>query len=160
MNEPCSGCGLMVPEGTRGCRAMFDELTVRQWYAPLAYPVRRMIVDTYAMQHPDEFCVSAKSLAAHLTGLCAALEHGDDPRLLRVLLAWLETRPPLAKPALPGTRGPVTIVETFQASCAEEVRAAADRWARSVWQACAPLQPQARAWIAEARALPARPDRR
>lgn len=159
MSEPCSGCGIVVPEGTRGCRAMFDELAVRQWYAPLAYPVRRMIVDTYALQHPDEFCASAKSLAAHLTGLCAALEHADHPGILRVLLDWLEAGPTLVKPVLPTTRGRVTIIETFEASCAEQVHATAGRWAHSVWEAHAPLQPQARAWVAEALARPSRPAR-
>jgi hypothetical protein len=160
MTEPCTGCGIVVAEGTRGCRTMFDELSIRQWYSPLAYPVRRMIVDTYAMQHPDEFCASAKSFAAHLTGLCAALEHADHPNLLRVLLEWLDSQPALVKPALPAHRGRVTIVDTCQASCVEEVHATADRWARSVWQACEALQPQARAWVAEALARPARPARR
>jgi hypothetical protein len=139
---------------------MFDELAVRQWYAPVAYPVRRMIVDTYAMQHPEEFCASAKSLVAHLTGLCAALEYADRSNVLRVLLEWLETRPTLVKPALPNSRGRVTIAETFEATCAEQVQATADRWARSVWEAYTPLQPQARAWVAEALARPSRPTRR
>lgn len=160
MTEPCTGCGLVVAEGTRGCRAMFDELSVRQWYTPLAYAVRRMIVDTYALQHPDEFCASAKSLVAHLTGLCAALERHDHPNILRVLLDWLETGPTLVKPALPAARGRITIVETFEATCAEQVHATSDRWARAVWDAYAPLQPQARAWVDEAIARSQRPARR
>jgi len=139
---------------------MFDELAVRQWYAPVAYPVRRMMVDTYALQHPDEFCASAKSLAAHLTGLCAALEHADHSNLLRVLLEWLETRATLVRPPLPTSRGRVTIAETFEATCAEQVHATADRWAHSVWEAYTPLQPRARAWVAEALARPSRPARR
>ena len=129
---------------------MFDELSVRQWYSPLAYPVRRMIVDTYALQHPDEFCASAKSLVAHLTGLCAAIEHRDHPNILRVLLEWLDAPPTLVKPALPSERGRVTIVETFEATCAEQVQATADRWARSTWEAYAPLHGLARGWVAEA----------
>jgi hypothetical protein len=162
VNQPCTGCGILAPEGTRGCRAMFDELAIRQWYSPLAYPVRRMMVDTYALQHPDEFCASAKSFAAHWTGLCAALEHAGHPNLLRVLLEWLDAQPALVKPQLPAQRGRVTIVDTYQASCVEEVHATADRWARSVWQAYEGLQPQARTWVAEALARPParRPARR
>lgn len=156
MNQPCTGCGILAPEGTRGCRAMFDELAIRQWYSPLAYPVRRMMVDTYALQHPDEFCASAKSLVAHLTGLCAAIEHREHPHLLRVLLEWLDSQPALVKPAFPAARGRVTIVSAYEASCVEEVHASADAWARSVWGAYAPLQPQARAWVAEALARPVR----
>jgi hypothetical protein len=139
---------------------MFDELTIRQFDAPVAYPLRRMIVDTYALQHPDEFCASAQSLVAHLTGLCAALEHPDHPNLLRVLLAWLDDRPVPDKPPIPRARGRVTIVDTYQADGAEAVRRAADRWARAVWEAYAPLHARARAWVAEALARPARPSRR
>jgi hypothetical protein len=138
---------------------MFDELTIRQFDAPVAYPLRRMIVDTYALQHPDEFCASAQSLVAHLTGLCAALEHAAHPNLLRVLLAWLEDRPVSVKPAIPRSRGRITIVDTFQAEGAEAVHVAADRWARAVWEAYAPLHALARAWVAEALARPSRPAR-
>jgi hypothetical protein len=156
----CSGCGVPRPEGTRGCRALFDALTIRQWDLPVAYPVRRMMVDTYALQHPDEFCVSAKSFAAHLTGLCAALEHADHPTVLRVLLAWLESRPALEKPALPTARGAVTIDVAVEAPDGERLVAAADRWARSTWEAYAALQPLARRWVDEAIRHPAATRRR
>lgn len=150
MDEACSGCGIVVPEGTRGCRAMFDLLTIRQWDRPVAYPVRRMMVDTYALQHPDEFCASAKSLFAHLTGLCAALEHPGQATLLEGLRRAIDGNPSLQKPALPPTRGTVTIAEVAGAPDAGQLVVAADRWARSVWEAYQPLHPLARRWVDDA----------
>ena len=147
MTLACSGCGMRDPEGTRGCRARFDELTIRRWDRPVPYPLRRMMVDTYALQHPEEFCVSAKSLAAHLTGLCAALEHADHPTILKLLQEWLDGGPSLEKPPLPSSCGAVTIAEALAAPDGERLAAAADRWARSTWEACAPLQPLARRWV-------------
>ena len=157
MLDTCSGCGLAVEEGTRGCRAMFDALTIRQWNAPVPYPLRRMMVDTYALQHPDEFCVSAKSFAAHLTGLCAALEHPSHPGLLKVLLEWLDARPALEKPALPSFRGRQTVAGPLEAPDAGRLREAAHTWARSTWDAYQPLHPLARRWVAAA--LAGRPAR-
>jgi len=146
----CSGCGLIGSAGTGGCRAMFDELAVRQWNEPVAYRIRRMMVDTYALQHPDDFCASAKSLAAHLTGLCAALEYPSHPTILRVLLRWLDGGATLVRPALPAARGALTVAEACGAPDAGTVVAAADRWARATWEAYAPLHPLARRWVAEA----------
>lgn len=151
VDEACSGCGIVVPEGTRGCRAIFDALTIRQWDRPVAHPVRRMLVDTYALQHPDEFCASAKSLFAHLTGLCAALEHPEPATLLEGLRRLLDGNPSLQKPALPRARGSTTIAEVAAAPDAGRVVAVADRWARSVWEAYQPLHPLARRWVEDAR---------
>jgi uncharacterized protein DUF5946 len=156
----CSGCSLVVPGGTGGCRAMFDELTVRQWDRPVAYRIRRMMVDTYSVQHPDEFCASAKSLAAHLTGLCAALEHASHPTILRVLLRWLDSGPTLVKPAIPSARGAVTVAEIFGVTGGEALIPAADRWARAAWDAYAPLHALARHWVGEALSQPVGPTRR
>jgi hypothetical protein len=70
----CSGCGVQIEGGTAGCRALFDGLALRR-FSELAYAqLQFKMVDTYAVQHPDEFCSSAKSLAAHLCGLCIAQE--------------------------------------------------------------------------------------
>ncbi len=58
----------MVPDGTAGCVALFEEVQVRD-YSDFRYArVYRKMVDTYCLQHPDRYCASAKSFAAHLTG--------------------------------------------------------------------------------------------
>lgn len=109
------------------------------------------MVDTYALQHPDEFCASAKSLFAHLTGLCAALEHPGHPTLLEGLRRAIDGAPSLQKPAVPRARGTMTIAEVAAAPDAAQLVAGADRWAWSVWEAWHPLHALAHRWVEDAR---------
>jgi hypothetical protein len=164
METTCSGCGLAVPGGTPACRAIFDDYIAGEWNNPISYRYHRMFVDTYCLQHPDQFCVSAKSFAAHLTGLCAAFEHKSHPSVLKAVNRWLNGNPSLTKPVLPAFRGAHTIAVVqakAQTEVQTEVQAAApqaeqnpfpiaqaiDRWARSTWEAYSSLHPQARLWI-------------
>lgn len=73
--EPCSGCGLVVPGGAAGCRALFEELLARDFTNSAYFRVHRMMVDVYSLQHPER--ASAKSLAAHLTNLCRLIGNGS-----------------------------------------------------------------------------------
>jgi len=110
----------------------------------IPYTVRRLAVDCYCLQHPDRYCVSAKSLAAHLTGACWALEFGGGEPGLKALQSWLNGRVPLAKPALPSSFGALTVADVAAAdSLAEGVEA----WARSTWEAYAGLHPTTRGWV-------------
>ena len=105
------------------------------------YTVRRLAVDAYCLQHPDRYCVSAKSLAAHLTGLCWAVEFGGGESGLKSLQAWLNGRVDLIKPPLPASFGRLTIAEV------EPTIPSIDRWAHSVWDAYSGLRETARAWV-------------
>jgi hypothetical protein len=122
METTCSGCGLAVPGGTPACRAIFDAYIAGEWNNPISYRYHRMFVDTYCLQHPDQFCASAKSLAAHLTGLCAAFEHKSHPSVLNAVNRWLSGNPSLTKPELPSFRGALTIA-VVQAKVQAEVEA-------------------------------------
>ena len=115
-----------------------------------SYASTRLTVDVYCLQHPERYCVSAKSLAAHLTGLAWALDNGGDERGLRTLQQWLNGRVQLVKPALPARRGEVTVAEMAAVRDADGYAPALDRWARSTWAAYAGLHETARAWIAQA----------
>ena len=60
------------------CQEMFDHLLARS-FSDLTYGrFHRIFVDLYSLQHPDKYCASAKSFAAHLTGLCCVMEHSCD----------------------------------------------------------------------------------
>ena len=59
-----------IKGGETGCQKIFEDLLARDFGNVLYFRSHRMLVDTYALQHPERYCVSAKSLAAHLTGLC------------------------------------------------------------------------------------------
>lgn len=122
MDTICSGCGLAVPGGTPACRLIFDDYIAGEWNNPISYRYHRMFVDTYCLQHPDQFCASAKSFAAHLTGLCAAFEHKSHPSVLNAVNRWLSGNPSLTKPELPSFRGALTIA-VVQAQVQAEVEA-------------------------------------
>jgi hypothetical protein len=145
----CSGCGLVVEGGVEGCQAIFDDESARE-YADIRFAARRrMVVDTYCLQHPERYCASATSLAAHLTGLCIAMEHrGREEELNAAIQRWLSRRPELEKPPLPERRGPLTIAAVRAATELVDHRAAVDGWARGTWDAYRALHPIARAWVA------------
>jgi hypothetical protein len=108
----------------------------------------RTIVDCYSVQH-DKYILSARSLAAHLTGVCIAVEHRGDAALLRAVQGWLGRTRDLAKPAVPSRRGDVTIDDVITAA-PEERHAVVGWWAAAAWAAWAEHQGLARSWIAAA----------
>ena len=148
MEEACEGCGFTVEGGTAGCQRTFDEFRAREMseLAP-SYTATRLTVDVYCLQHPDRYCVSAKSLAAHLTGVGWAVERGGGEWGLRALQRWLDSRPQLTKPRLPAHRGKLTIADVAGAPDTDGYLAAQERWARSTWAAYAGLHETARGWI-------------
>jgi hypothetical protein len=149
--EPCSGCGLVVAGGAAGCQLLFEQL--RSWeYAELGstYQSQRLTVDTYCVQHPDRYCVSAKSLAAHLTGVCWALEYGGHQSGLKSLQRWLDGPTRIEKPQVPSFRGEVTIADICCPPDAGTYASGIHRWAHSAWGAYSSLHPIARRWVEEA----------
>jgi hypothetical protein len=145
----CTGCGLLVVDGTDGCQRLFDDESVREYGNVQFAARRRMVVDTYCLQHPERYCASAISLAAHLTGLCIALEYrGRETALNDAVGRWLSRRPQLNKPAIPSTRGPqLTIADVIAATDVIDHRAVTERWARGTWAAYATLHSLAREWV-------------
>jgi len=112
----CSGCGLTAPGGAAGCEAIFHEMVARDFSDALRFRVHRMMVDTYSLQHPDRYCASARSFAAHLTGLCAILESGASRAVGDELLRrWLDGNVRLQRPVTPRFRGELTIAHVREA---------------------------------------------
>ena len=149
--ETCGGCGLIIGGGSEGCRATFDRIALPTPGDNRFLPWRRLLVDTYALQHPDPFCVSATSLAAHLTGVAWIVDHPSDAaagsdRIRR----WLNSKPALVKPPLPASYGDVRIDALVDARDPQDIAAVVNRWAVSTWEAYAVLHPLARDWIAQA----------
>lgn len=158
MDEPCTGCGWVAAGGTAGCQARVEELWARDFGDVRYFRVHRMAVDAYALQHAERYCASAKSLAAHLGGLCCAFEHGDDASALPALQRWLNGTVPLEKPEpLPSFRGALTIGDLEGAEAPAAYAQAVERWARATWGAYEALQPLARMWIGQALSVPAAP---
>jgi hypothetical protein len=150
MTDACPSCGVTVENGAAGCQALFDQLLVREFSDYRYAPVHRMTVDTYAAQHAERYCASAKSLVAHVGGLCCAFEYGAHRNVMQALQRWLNGTPAIDKPELPSFRGALTIRSVLDQPDPQSYAKAAHLWARSAWDAYAELHPLARSWIEHA----------
>ena len=138
----------MIEGGTAACRADFDEVIARDFSDPLYFRTHRLYVDTYALQHPDDFCASPKSLAAHLAGLCAILEGGASMAVGSAKMQrWLNGAIALTKPVPPERRGQITIADLPRAGSPTSWEEALRAWAGSTWDAYSDLHPAARQWL-------------
>lgn len=145
----CDGCGLVIEGGAAACQALFDELLAQSFTNLALMRVHRMVVDTYALQHPDRYCASVTSLAAHLTGLCWVLEYkGNRATGSDQLRRWLNSRPQIDKPPIPAFRGRITVDVLQGAADGARLGPDAERWARDTWDAYAPLHALAHQWVA------------
>jgi Family of unknown function (DUF5946) len=150
MSQACASCGLVVAGGTEGCQRLFDAIGLREYEDMRFARYHRIVVDVYALQHPDRYGRSAKSFAAHLTGLSAWVddEAGADSANAAVQ-RWLSGPSPIEKPTLPPSYGAVTIRELVDADDPGQYREALLKWARSTWDAYRSLHATARAWTAK-----------
>jgi hypothetical protein len=149
--DVCEDCGVAVAGGRAGCLGLFEEVIAREFSDYRYGRVHRLTVDAYSLQHPDKYMRSAKSFAAHLTGMCAALEHEDASTLNQTIQKWLSANPRIDKPAhLPERRGDLTINYLHGAPDADAHVARVKEWAREVWAAWAEHHELARRLIAEA----------
>lgn len=147
----CPDCGAPVAD-REACRVAFERLLERDYSGFAPHPIHRLAVDAYCLQHPDEYMKSAKSAAAHLTGVVHAFEYDASPRIGRALEIWLDggvevTRP---EPPPPGDRGRMTIADVLGAEDPEEHGDRVRRWAVAAWDAWSPHHATARRWVEEA----------
>ena len=134
----CEDCGAVLEEGRAGCLRIFEEIIARDFSDYRYGRTHRLTVDAYALQHPDRYMRSVKSFAAHLTGMCAALESEDASAVNRLVQKWLSTNPQIEKPAhLPQRRGDLNITYIHSAPDADEHVKRVSEWARDVWGAWA-----------------------
>jgi hypothetical protein len=134
--------------GEADCAALRDALLARDFEEPVRYwKYHRLAVDAYCVQH-EPYVRSAKSLAAHLCGLCVFFEHGNDEEKMRGVQLWLSGNPKLVKPVLPKLRGSLTIKDVSRIEDPAAYGPAVEAWARSAWDAYGELQPVAREWLA------------
>ena len=149
--DVCEDCGAAVAEGRAGCLKIFEEILAREFTDYRYGRIHRLTVDAYSLQHPDKYMRSGKSFAAHLTGMCAALEGQDALALNQVVQKWLSTNPRLEKPAhVPEGRGELTIAYIHDAADADDHVKRVREWARDVWDAWSEHHDLARRLISEA----------
>lgn len=153
--EACPECGAEGVSGAEECNRLFQEVVGREFSQPELFPVHRLTVDAYSLQHPERYMKSAKSAVAHLTGMCWAMEGQDDPSISNALSRFLDGTPELTRPEpVPrgGFRGELTIADVHSAGDSEQHIQRVKEWARSVWESWALHHGKAREWVEEAKA--------
>jgi hypothetical protein len=119
----------------------------------------RLMHDVYDIQHEEDFCGRYRGLAAHLGGVCWAIEFGGAETGYRALQQLIERnpwrdRPYPPAPGIPKARGSITVATLRDLDEPQLLISGVDRWARSAWVAYADLHVIAREWIQQALALP------
>ena len=148
MVEQCPDCGAPVG-GREQCRTLFDEVLAREFGNVLYFGAHRTTVDCYALQHPEGYCVSFKSFAAHLTGLCCAIEFAKDPAMLRGIHAGLDGERTDVRPPFIEKRGALTIEYIHRQRDPASHRRAVEAWAKCVWEAWSQYHNFARSLLRE-----------
>jgi hypothetical protein len=111
-----------------------------------------MLVDVYAVQHPEEYGVSPKSYIRHLYALGVLLEFPGDLRLYWAMPESGTPVPAPPKPPLLAPRGTRTIAHALDAPDDGAYQERVREWAADVWKAYAPQHGLYRAYLAAVRA--------
>ncbi len=147
MITKCDGCGLEIEGGREACQRLFESRLSLETDDYRYARLHRLVVDCYCLQHPQQYCVSAKSLMAHLAGLCIAIEMSGGQGAYRALQRSLNGNPPLVKPIVPDNRGDYTIADVLNTSDAGDYARCANVWAKQIWRAYHATQGWARDWL-------------
>ena len=157
VDSKCTECGAEVPDKFNSCFELFmsilTPLGLKRVESPDIAILHHLIVDTGAMQHPKGGCKSAKSYAAHLTGLCCGVEYNGSKSIRSALQRWLNGSAKsigITRPTEPDYRGMLTIRYVYDAETGEELVARVHEWAKQVWKAYASQHGIARNWIRKA----------
>jgi hypothetical protein len=148
--DQCPECGTLISGGLEGCRDILDDLAYRFPAAGPEMRLHRLIVDTFCLQHPRTYCRSAKSMAAHLAGLCCGLEFGGHPNVYGALQQWLNGPKDLERPDPPPQTAGITIHQVATAPVSQDLARAIEKWAEAVWFLWSPYHELARQWLKEA----------
>jgi len=136
---------------TPGCWAIYGEVLAREYSSTLYFPVQRLTVDAFAVQHPGSTDrQSIQSVGLHLIRLCLFLEHGlgaenaNDAMLEagkhKSTFTWL-------KP--PDSMGRITAADVYRAESVHEHKTIVRAWAESSWNAWALHHNTIRSWLPE-----------
>jgi hypothetical protein len=130
------------------CWLRYGELLAAQYANPERMAFHQLVVDTYAVQHPDGDDPRAiQSVGIHLMTLCLFLEHGADPSLGTRLHRRMVDRPVFHQLKAPPSRGRLTMLDVPLNDSPESARRAAYIWAEDVWTAWAAHHHTVRDWI-------------
>jgi hypothetical protein len=152
-SDRCEYCDAQGVGGYEGCRLLFNAITAQALGSAATFALHRAAVDCYALQHPEYFCVSAKSYAAHLSGLCVAIEYNRNIEVNAAIQKWLNGSIDLQKPKVLVERSGVTLLHLKDVSEPDEQARRVDDWCSAVWTAYAELHATARSYVQAALAV-------
>ena len=157
VDSKCTECGAQVPAEFSSCDEFFVSLLtplgLRGVESSEVAALGRLLVDTFAMQHPGRSCKSVKSYAAHLTGLCCGVEYSGARSVYAALQRWLSRSAEaigIGRPTEPDYRGALTIRYVYDAHTEAESAARVHAWAKGVWETYSSQHEIARDWIRKA----------
>jgi len=152
----CPECGAAVHGGRAGCQNLFDEILAREFGDYRYAREHRLTVDVYSLQHPNEYMRSAKSFAAHLTGIYAAMEDDATAATNRAVQQWLSGTRVLARPDHPSPqqRGTLTVIHVYEAVDPDEHLRRVREWAKSTWDVWRGYNDLAKQWVVVASGKP------
>jgi Family of unknown function (DUF5946) len=158
--EVCCGCGITLPVesgpthpymlGSVACWRGYGELLAAQYSDPERMRFHQVVVDAYAVQHPDgDDPRAVQSVAIHLMTLALFLERGVDPALGTRLHGQMLARPVFHRLERPGeaSAGGLTFRYVPLEGDAIGARERAYEWARQAWASWGPCQEVVWRWI-------------
>ncbi len=158
---PCRGCGALMPASTGpthpymgaspGCWALFGAVSATAYTDYRMAAVQRLIVDTYAVQHPGVPERRAiQSVAVHLMSLYLTLEHGvTHTQTMQVLQRAADRSHTFTWLTPPPALGSLTVVDVHRVRMdADKYPRLVTAWAHATWTAWAPHHAQIRQWAA------------
>jgi hypothetical protein len=169
----CPDCGAPILGGRRACRELFHEVNQRlqadTWprlsetrpaslgetrprVAAAAVRIGRLLVDSYALQHLDPYCRTAKELIYHIASLCCGLEFSRSAAIYAALQHSIDGPFPGDRPTPPLHLGKLTITSVSEAVTDADRVERIEAWARSVWDAYSELRNLGREWLKRAMA--------
>ena len=157
----CPGCGGVFPDvqgpthrymtSVPGCWDAFGEVVGREFSGWWIGEVHRLVVDTYAVQHPGDGSPQAvQSVGLHLVALHLTLVEGvRQDTVVRVLQAGAKgpvAFTPLAPPVQPAWK---TVSDVLPAEDLRQHEDLARAWAASAWEGWRAHHAQVHAWADE-----------
>ncbi|NQU47906.1 MAG: hypothetical protein HQ519_04610 [Planctomycetes bacterium] len=157
--QPCFSCGAIVPdwdgpthrymESSAGCWKIYGDVLAREYEDPAFWPLHRLTVDSYALQHPGQSSSQTiQSNRLHLMSLCLFLERGADQIFVsRMIKLWAQDQGDYEWLAPPSSLGDFTVADVVGASSATNHLARVRQWSSSVWAAWSDYHPIVREWV-------------
>jgi hypothetical protein len=133
---------------TPGCWQAFGQILAREYGNARLFPVHRLSVDAYAVQHPGGDSRQAiQSVGVHLVRLCLFLEGGLSPESANeAMLRVGKTKAAMFMLARPASVGALTVADVLAAEGDEAHARTVQDWARCTWDAWKEHHDTVRLW--------------